>query len=593
VTRPADLLPSCAVRVEVGGTPKGTGFFVAPTTIVTCAHVIERLIAPDPIQVVDHTGASYPVEVAQVERDDKVDVAILKVTGAAEDRLCVLLDSEVDPNDQLYTYGYTERYSEGEPTTLEAEGRMGNGWIKLKNGQVKPGMSGSPVLNMANGSVFAILKRSRDPEFPLGGYAVPIDVALKLDPTLRRTNALFHQAHGEWFAQLGPDRQRRLRKSWGSQAATPVPQTYFVLTVGPAAGGSGWLVEAEIKPSGVRIPPVQVDLNLVRLEVARLFRDWASRGRVFPEAEQVRLLGSILYGAVFPGQVGEKFREVTGQAGRGRVIVALRFAEGTEPDLVNLPWEHLFRPKGFSDAGMQLAIERSVAFVRTLDAELADAPAALGEGLRILVVAIEPKRFKPVEDVVEHLQKTVAGRPGVTVDVLETPTPLQLEEGLEGYDVLHYVGFGRFQEGQDRIALADEVGDVDYVSIDVIADSLRPPEPRLVVLELCPTEGENVVPADFAALAPSLLGQVPAVLAYQFPLSPEDTETLNAKLYDQLAEGAPVDEAVQEARKKLRVSGRAYTSPALWVRRPGRLCLVASTSDSGTPQQPQLVGSHG
>ena len=36
-------LRRCTVKIDVAGAPKGTGFFVAPGHVVTCAHVLESL----------------------------------------------------------------------------------------------------------------------------------------------------------------------------------------------------------------------------------------------------------------------------------------------------------------------------------------------------------------------------------------------------------------------------------------------------------------------------------------------------------------------------------------------------------------------
>ncbi len=592
MTRPHELLPSCAVRVDVGGTPTGTGFFVAPATVVTCSHVIEahRLVDGDPaISVVDREGVRRLADVATDAPAEQVDLAILKVRDAGS-HLCVLLDPDVQPFDDLYTYGYPPKYPDGVSTTLAAEGPMGNRWTKLKDGQVQFGMSGSPLLNMRTGGVCGILKRSRDPATSSGGYAVSIDAVLQLDTKLSNANESFHARRRDWFKLLDPARQQLLRKSWGSRTAGREPVTYFVLTVGPDGGGSNWHVQAEIEPGGELIGPVQVDLNVVRLEVARLFRDWASRGRVSPEAEQVRLLGSILYGAVFPVAIAERFEQVTAEPGRGRVVVALCFDGQTEPDLMHLPWEHLYRPRRFPDTGMQIAIERSVAFVRTWRAKPVDHDDDSGGNLSVLVVAIEPKRNETVRAVVGQLERTAGSVGNLTLDVIDTPTPIELEDRLlQGYDVLHYVGLGRFRDGVDEIALGGETGDIEYLSIDAVADSLRPPELQLVVLEPCATDTE-AVPADFAVLAPTLLEKVPAVLAYQFPLTPETADSFNGRLYRALAQGVPVDAAVQEARNKLRLHGRAFVSPALWVQRPGRLCLALPPGEV-VPQE--LVASHG
>jgi hypothetical protein len=210
----------------------------------------------------------------------------------------------------------------------------------------------------------------------------------------------------------------------------------------------------------------------------------------------------------------------------------------------------------------------------------------------VVVVAIDPRHHDVVKQVVDELEDAGKETPALTVEVVETPTPLALEEGVAGFDVIHYVGFGRFSDGNDQIALGDEAGDIEYVTIDAVADSLPQEPPKLVVLQLCAADKETV-PADFAVLAPTLLDQVPAVLAYQYPLAPDVAGDFNRVLYKQLAAGMSVETAVQGARNKLRLAGRAFASPALWVERPGRLRLVSPSREATSGHQQRLAASRG
>ena len=85
-----------------------------------------------------------------------------------------------------------------------------------------------------------------------------------------------------------------------------------------------------------------MDLNAVRSEVARLFRLWKAHDRL-GEEEQSRLLGSILAKAVLVGRVGERFEELVGND--ADLDLALHFQDGTDPDLIQLPWEQLYVPE--------------------------------------------------------------------------------------------------------------------------------------------------------------------------------------------------------------------------------------------------------
>ena len=59
-----------------------------------------------------------------------------------------------------------------------------------------------------------------------------------------------------------------------------------------------------------------------------------------PDQEINALLGEILFQAVFPGAIGERFASL--RESEGRLAVALRFDAGTDDDLIQLPWEHIY-----------------------------------------------------------------------------------------------------------------------------------------------------------------------------------------------------------------------------------------------------------
>jgi len=139
VTIRDELLPRCTVRVDWRGRPSGTGFFVAPGRVVTCAHVIQpegprSLVDPTDLTIFDFDfdGKRQAVEeVAEMWSDEDPDLAILKV-AAGTSHACVLLDSQVGGGDAMHSFGYPmdpdsrkllDEY--GSPTTFESEGRQG------------------------------------------------------------------------------------------------------------------------------------------------------------------------------------------------------------------------------------------------------------------------------------------------------------------------------------------------------------------------------------------------------------------------------------------------------------------------------------
>jgi hypothetical protein len=600
-----DLLPACSVQVRIAGKPFGTGFFVAPGQVVTCAHVLASYrAAPDgqkpSLTIVPLTGAEHVVHSPRLWEED--DLALLTLADWDE-HPCVLLDPAVNARDQLQAYGFPERYEEsGMPASLEAEGAMGtSGWVKLRGSQLRPGMSGGPALNLRTGAVCSIVKRTVDKTQALGGYALSVAKLLEREPTISERNKRFHGVHRGWFDLLTIE-QRHLVGTLPRPELDPVR---FDVEVRQA--DDGWEVRATVGPEAQEIGPVPVDLNAVRVQVARLFRNWVVRGRVAP-LDQTRLLGDILYRALFRGVVGNKYEALEHTRKSRPVDVSLRFGAGTDPDLVLLPWEHLFAAKGRDGRlGTFLASDKQLSFTRALEPDAGgDEEEPPRRRLAVLLVTVRPRFLRgangasadaEVETIVRALETPRDG-----VDIVAVPAPdsaalpaQAIEQLVEqnDWDVVHYVGVGRYERETDELALASgrvQEG-LEYFQPETFAECVQGRPPRLVVLQTC-DGSPDVPPADAMAFAEPLLDRgVGAVLAYQHPVSAELSQDFNEKLYAALAAGKRVATAVQEGRSTLKLAGdaRAFVSPALLVRRPAPFSLVSPARES-SGRQDRLAG---
>jgi len=612
VTIPDHALPACCVRIDVGGSPAGSGFFVAPGVVVTCYHVLrlERLSSqeadPELSVVSPSRRATYVVrdwrEWSPTEEDD---LAILRVEPA-DDHPFVLLDTGLRARDELHTYGFPGDYPDGAPTSLTAEGWMGgktDRWLKLAQGQVRGGMSGSPVLNLRTGAVCGVLKRTIDSSQWIGGYAVSVRALLALSPKLGAQNLRHHMAHtDEWFRLLPADEQRLLLSQRSPETPRSIPSQIIVLTVDQS--DDRWEVtatvygrDAERWVDYARLTSVAVDLNTVRALVARLFRDWASRestarGRVEP-GEQIRLLGEILSSALLRAELAQRFDSLVDAVEHGWLEIALHFADLEDPDFrefVELPWEHLYLPARPPRADVYFARAPRLAFVRALEATPKTSEPRAGK-LSLLVVSAAPPDYPDRPDADASLAREVEDSlAGLRELALESPDSFEVAfvssprlDGLmqalgEGvYDIVHYVGFGRFDVPNDRLALDTRVpGSPGYVNASDFAACMEDVKPRLVVLEAC--RGAEPVPADLATFGPELLMRgSDAVIAYQYPVAGALTRKFNRTLYTALADGAALEMAVQTARRKVWMSeseSRAFLSPALFLRNPGGFRLV-------------------
>jgi trypsin-like peptidase len=220
------LFRQCVVRVDdEAGSFCGTGFFVAPGVVLTCAHVVH---GTDGTRVRWRSGcasaalvrAEPPLEsVMDPARYPLPDLAVLQVKGGTNwGHPCAGLAAEPPvlsgPPDALYLAGYTVEHGPdpaltGATTEFEAlVSEDGHEFFKLKRGQVLPGFSGSPLLNSRTGLVVAIVESSRGRHADLGGFAVPVSALAKAFPDVFEASQQHHgdETVSRWKAAIDAER---------------------------------------------------------------------------------------------------------------------------------------------------------------------------------------------------------------------------------------------------------------------------------------------------------------------------------------------------------------------------------------------------
>lgn len=192
-------LQSCTVKVQ--GAKQGTGFFVGPGLIITALHLFKNTpnSLPSYEGVKVHFGGDiFPViDLQRIEQDEFVDLAILRIEKG--ENPCVFLHGEVKLNDSLYAYGFPKDFPE--PSTFHYEGWAGklNSLMKLKLGQVSPGLSGAPLLNLRTGGVCGLVTHTRDSLSNLGGYGIGTPRIFTFFPYLKKIQEEYHRANKFWF----------------------------------------------------------------------------------------------------------------------------------------------------------------------------------------------------------------------------------------------------------------------------------------------------------------------------------------------------------------------------------------------------------
>jgi hypothetical protein len=214
-----DQLVRCTVRLTVpGARDQGTGFFVAPGLVLTCAHVVEAAL-PDKAVEVHWAGRTIPGQIESEHYRPKPgpDLAILRVEQA--DHPCVLLHEAYTLGDQMLAVGYPNGSTRIDKVTLVSEDwKPDRGAspdeqpnLKLKHGQVEPGMSGGPLLNRRTGGVSGVVRLTRDRASDLGGRAIPTTVVLDQYDFLSGSQKEFHSRDRTWSSLRSTERK------WGDR----------------------------------------------------------------------------------------------------------------------------------------------------------------------------------------------------------------------------------------------------------------------------------------------------------------------------------------------------------------------------------------
>ncbi|MFM7219333.1 MAG: serine protease [Nodosilinea sp.] len=200
-----DLLQQCTVKITVPGAwekERGTGFFVAPGLILTCAHVVRK--SADLQVTVSYPGWQQPLSaIVKAKADDSktLDLALVELSESSFDHPCVLLDEEpVAIGQTLYSYGYLESYTNAAPVRPVNEGLTGDTppLLKLQGAQIEKGISGAALLDLNTGKVCGMVKETRAAGFDLGGGAIPTRVILEQFPELRALQRKFHEGDRRW-----------------------------------------------------------------------------------------------------------------------------------------------------------------------------------------------------------------------------------------------------------------------------------------------------------------------------------------------------------------------------------------------------------
>ncbi|GHO56158.1 tetratricopeptide repeat protein [Ktedonobacter robiniae] len=258
--------------------------------------------------------------------------------------------------------------------------------------------------------------------------------------------------------------------------------------------------------------------------------------------------GQLLFRALFPG--GSTARQALNVRPERIVLVA------TDDDLDTLPWEYLYGPAGF------LVLE--IPFVRGLPSEQRISPPVLETSLHILAVPSNPLSplVKPLNIDAEwwHLKEIIDPLPfNITLERVSPPTLQQVRSLLANKHqrVLHFMGHGGQVKDGAYLCFEKENGDLDLVEAEQLISRIRDTT-FLITLNACVSASPG--PTAFSNLAASIAKtKIPYALGMRFHIYDDDALAFSRTFYTQLAQGAPVEEALLHARRSL------AQRPRMWI----------------------------
>lgn len=560
--RLGELVAETTALVYVDGEPNGTAFFITEDLLLTCEHVVPE----DKVTIQPYLRKSRPAEVVRRAEGD-IDLALLRSPpDSDEPSPCVVLGEGVDSYECLVAgYPVLKGTAPGyEPRAIRVHWRTDPATgspqiLVIDPGQIiTGGMSGSPVISTATGTVVAIVRTSRDTQDALGGGAIPVSVAAEAFP---------HEVGGaldgetwamiRWRNALGRDNWQRLGRSW------PTANRVDLWIKGDHLHWDVRLLPA----GGHDIPHKGPDLYD---GIAKAIFLWAQRRHV-RGTDEVRLLGQLLARALFPSDIPPELRALTAA---DSLLVCLH-VEKPGNNLADIPWELAADP--FSDDLERfLATDGPFQFIRITADHAEQVPGPVPkppDNVRVLTVVAQPADWVhpdiptpsggrhpwPDAKAIRARLEAAIHRSGLDVTPLAPATRGNMQDELRArtYDVLHYMGTGRKADGRPEILFVDdsepeseleEWADVHSVLTDAARAGVR-----FVVLELMlPPEDKDFQQLTCSTFGDVVTGTVMAVVLTNLPVYPDQCQVFDREFYRSLGGGASIEEAVQEARCKLK-----------------------------------------
>lgn len=194
-----DILIKSTVKIGIPNLfTHGTGYYIDEETIITCFHCIREFNPLKiPIFINNKNGEAIYFE---SDLSEKYDVALLKTD--LKNKHAVHLHGEIEPNYSVTIFGYSDDNPNGASVGLECEGLSFDDsqreLIKFRNGNIRKGHSGSPILSINSGTIVGMIRETNHPNFPFGGYGIPLKTIQECYPDITKLNIQHNLKNNLW-----------------------------------------------------------------------------------------------------------------------------------------------------------------------------------------------------------------------------------------------------------------------------------------------------------------------------------------------------------------------------------------------------------
>ncbi|MGW7041151.1 CHAT domain-containing protein [Streptomyces avermitilis] len=362
---------------------------------------------------------------------------------------------------------------------------------------------------------------------------------------------------------------------------------------------TAWAVQASC-PLGETRSTTAVSIDRTRIDalVAELDTRTISAGACFE-------LGTLLGGLLLPGEVLDLFRAAFPGESDLTTGIRLRLVV-REAWAASLPWEFAHVPlRAEQDAPVPyLALHPAVSIMRH---EAMPSPQPILEstdGAALSVLSASARQLPGQRRLAADDMNTQALARNTSLSVKRLPDPVSsnaLESALcASYDVFHFAGHAVHRsrlDGSDMVglAIADDHGRDALLSAEQLAVLLKAAKVKIAVINTCnPTEGLGAHRLSLGTLL--VEAGVPAVVVMQLPVEDAHAAAFSHAFYAALADGASLDEAVSDGRRRIFEFGILpdWGAPVVFCRSIRNTFFTrAVTSDAAVEHTASYRAGHG